>query len=104
MVLGNPLSYSHLKVFGCLCFAHNLSPQRHKFNARSKPRIFIGYPFGQKGYKFYDLAVRTIYTCRDVLFYEHVFPFRGSFLNHLHIQLYHWQSLSFQMIRIPYLM
>ena len=72
MVLGNPLSYSHLKVFGCLCFAHNLSPQRHKLDARSKLGIFIGYPFGQKGYKIYDLAIRTIYTSKDVLFYEHV--------------------------------
>ena len=29
-------------------------------------------------YKIYDLAIRTIYTSRDVLFYEHVFPFCNS--------------------------
>ena len=78
MVLGNPSSYSHLKVLGCLCFAYSLSPQRHKFDARSKPWIFIGYPFEKKRYKIYYLASRTIYTFRDVLFYEHVFPFRDS--------------------------
>ena len=29
-------------------------------------------------YKDYNLATRTIYTSKDVLFYKHVFPFRDS--------------------------
>ena len=68
MLLGTQPSYSHLKVFGYVCFAHNLSPHKHKFDVRSKPGIFVGYPFGPKGYKVYDLETKTIYTPRDVLF------------------------------------
>lgn len=75
MVLGNLPSYSHLKVFGCLYFTYNLLPQKHKFDAHSKLGIFLGYLFGQKGYKTYDLATRTICTSSDVLFYKHLFLF-----------------------------
>lgn len=76
VLLKNKPAYDFLKVFGCLVFAHNHSPHRHKFDVRSKPGVFVGYPFGQKGYRVYDIESKTIYTSRDVIFHENVFPFR----------------------------
>lgn len=74
VLMGNTPSYSSLRVFGCLCFAKNVNIQ-HKFDARAKPGIFIGYPYGQKGYRIYDFETRQIYVSRDVVFHESVFPY-----------------------------
>ena len=75
VLLGSPPSYSSLRVFGCLCFAKNMNIQ-HKFDERSKPGIFVGYPFNQKGYRIYDMKTRQIYVSRDVQFHETVFPYQ----------------------------
>ena len=35
----------------------------------------MGYPYGQKGWKIYDLETHEIFVSRDIIFYEDVFPF-----------------------------
>ena len=42
-------SYDTLRVFGCLCYAHNMKSKRDKFISRSRKCIFVGYPQGRKG-------------------------------------------------------
>ncbi|KAI9195677.1 hypothetical protein LWI28_017144 [Acer negundo] len=47
----------------------------HKFDYRSVPSIFIGYPVGKKAYKLFDLSTKKVFTSRDVKFHENVFPY-----------------------------
>ncbi|KAM1539357.1 hypothetical protein ACFX10_004158 [Malus domestica] len=66
-----------MKVFGCLAFATTVGPTT-KFDPRAKKCVFLGYPQGQKAYKLYDLSTKKIFTSRDVVFHENVYPFQGQ--------------------------
>ncbi|CAH9119111.1 unnamed protein product [Cuscuta epithymum] len=70
-----PPDYKELRVFGCLCFAYNLRSSKDKFMSRSRKCVFVGYSFGKKGWKVYDLETHEYFTSRDVKFFEDQFPF-----------------------------
>ena len=74
ILYGELPSYSHLRVFGCLCYVHLKLRDKNKFSPRSARFIFVGYPYGQKGWKVYDLEKKEFFISRDVIFHETEFP------------------------------
>jgi hypothetical protein len=59
-----------LKVFGCVCYVHNLGPNYYKLDHRSTKCVFLGYSTIQKGYHCYSLALRPYFTSANVTFVE----------------------------------
>jgi len=47
-------SYSHLHVFGCLCYPLIPSTIINKLQPRSTSCVFFGYPSHRHGYKCFD--------------------------------------------------
>ena len=66
-------SVNHLKVFGCICFAHVPKEVRHKLDEASEKCIFVGYSSKSKGYKLFSLKRNKVIVCRDVIFDEKAF-------------------------------
>ncbi|CAH9124860.1 unnamed protein product, partial [Cuscuta epithymum] len=75
MLFGKEPNYEHLRVFGCLVYAHN-NKRKDKFSERGSPCVFLGYPYGQKAYRVFDLQKQSIFSSRDVTFFESEFPFK----------------------------
>lgn len=50
-------SYSHLHLFGCLCYPFFRSTTIQKLQPRSTTRVFLGYPSNHRGYKSLYLSL-----------------------------------------------
>ena len=50
MWFGKPKSYSNMRIFGCLAYAYQ---NKGKLEPRAVKCVFLGYPEGTKGYRFW---------------------------------------------------
>ncbi|GKE46693.1 retrovirus-related pol polyprotein from transposon TNT 1-94 [Tanacetum coccineum] len=78
VLFGKQSEYSHLRTIGCLCYAAVVKPHKDKFENRGIKCVLIGYPSHQKGYQLYNLETKEVFSSRDVVFQEDVFPFKES--------------------------
>ena len=70
-------SLSHLRIFGCRCFALIPDKKRSKWESHSNKCLFIGYFSTHNLFRLYDLVTNTFIKRRDVIFHECVVGHHG---------------------------
>ena len=70
---GKRPNVSHLRVFGCIAYAHVPDCERKKLDKKARKLRFVGYCKTSKGYRLYDENTRKLIKSRDVIFNETVF-------------------------------
>ena len=73
MLYGQTATFEDLRTVGCLCYAAKIG-ELDKFEPRARKCVLLGYTFGLKGYKLYDMDTRKVFHSRDVILYEQQFP------------------------------
>jgi hypothetical protein len=61
---------SHLKVFGCVAYAHVPDKMRKKLDNKGHKCLFVGYSEDTKSYKLYEPIAIKVIISRDVQFVE----------------------------------
>ena len=64
---------SHLRVFGCVAYAHIPDCQRNKLDKKAKKCRFVGYSLNYKGYRLMNEKTIKVVISRDVVFSENDF-------------------------------
>ena len=67
---GKRPSISHMRIFGCLAFAHIRKDERKKLDPKAKACIFVGYSPDSTTYRLWDLQSDKLIESRDVYFVE----------------------------------
>lgn len=75
---GRKPSVAHLKVFGCIAYAHVPDEQRKKLDGKAVKLRFVGYSGEQKGYRLLDDASDRLEIKYDVVFNEDDFGKSGN--------------------------
>ena len=76
MLYETEADFNVLKVFGFFCYVSTLSTNRRKFDPRASKCVLIDFKRGTKGYILLNIEPRDFFVFRDVVFYEHVFPYQ----------------------------
>jgi hypothetical protein len=66
---GKAPAVGHLRTFGCLAFAKELT-QLRKLDDRSRLGVFIGYADGTKEYHILDPVTQRVRIAHDIVFDE----------------------------------
>lgn len=75
---GRPVTYDHLRVFGCKARVHIPDGKRKSLDDKTKECIFIGYCMdsSKRCYKFWDPKTRRVIRSLHAKFFEDQFPAR----------------------------
>lgn len=72
---GRKPDISHLKVFGCVAYAHIPDSERGKLDKKAEKLRFVGYCKNSKGYRLFDEETQKVKKRRDVTSNESSFNF-----------------------------
>jgi hypothetical protein len=67
---GKKTSLTHLKVFGCEDYVHVPKENKSKLDKKVEKCIFIGYKYGIKGYKIWNIETKKIVYRQDAVIRE----------------------------------
>ena len=67
---GRKPNVQHLRVFGCIAYAHVPDVARQKLDKKAEKLRFIGYSKASKGYRLINEKTKKVVVRRDVLFNE----------------------------------
>ena len=67
---GKAPDLSHVRVFGCVAYAHIADGHRRKLDDKAVKLRLIGYSLGTRGYRLYDPVNKKLVCRRDVWFDE----------------------------------
>ena len=79
---GRKPNISHIRVFGCMAYAHISTDRRRKLDPKATKMRFVGYSLTSKGYRLYDEESKKLFVRRDVVFNENDFDFKGKLMTH----------------------
>ena len=65
---------SHLRVWGCTAYVHIQKDKRDGLGSHMEKCVFIGYPQGYKGWKFYNPTTKKVVISERADFDERYFP------------------------------
>ena len=69
---GKKPTVRHLRVWGCIAYAHVAQEKRSKFDAKAVKCIMIGYSESSKAWRLWDTERKRLIVSRDVTFNESV--------------------------------
>jgi transposase InsO family protein len=67
---GRRPNIGHMRIFGCIAYALDLSPKRSKLDAKGIKCLLLGYCEDSKAYRLMCLETKKIIKSRDVTFME----------------------------------
>ena len=62
----------HLRIFGCICYAHIPEIKRDKLDKKVEAGIFAGYSSNTKGYKIFNPLIEKVIVSKNVKFDENI--------------------------------
>ena len=71
---GRKPDVSHLRVWGCTAYVHIQKDKRAGLGSHMEKCVFIGYPQGYKGWKFYNPTTKKTVIAERADFDERYFP------------------------------